>query len=226
MVSDIYPFRVILQHALGSRSAVSHCHLPRHPEYFMFRVTLAIHPADRRRGSQCRSGDLSSMYKNAQGGGEWHTTARSCATALLVVLSALQSQPRYQLGRLLTSGAGGVLLDGAALADKGVLAGLGGRAGKAALDDGRAEPGGEARRAAEELALREHGEEWVVRSWAGFGCGCGRASMGWWASSMAKLRCQCANVDRETGVRSAIRSFPALLRDGELSVNGGRAVGG
>lgn len=161
------------------------------------------------------------MCKNAQGEGGWHTTAKSCATALLVVLSALQSQPRYQLDRLLTSGAGGVLLDGAALADKGVLAGLGGRAGKAALDDGRAEPGGEARRAAEELALREHGEEWV-RSWAGVGCGCGRASMGWWASSMAKLRCQCASVDRETGVRSAIRSFPALLRVGELGVNGRR----
>lgn len=165
------------------------------------------------------------MYKNAQGGGEWHTKARSCATALLIVSSALRSQSRYQLARLLTSGASGVLLDGAALADKGVLAGLGGRAGKAALDDGRAEPGGEARRAAEELALREHGEEWV-RSWAGIGCGCGRASMGWWASSIAKLCCQCASVDRETGVRSAIRSFPALLRDGELGVNGGRVGGG
>src|SRR6187551_3565822 len=114
----------------------------------MFRGILVIHPADRCRGSGCRSGALSSMYKNAQGGRGWHTTARSCATALLIVLSALQSQSRCQLGRVLTSGAGGVFLDGAALADKGVLAGLGGRAGKAARHDGRAEPGGEARRAA------------------------------------------------------------------------------
>lgn len=135
------------------------------------------------------------MYKNAQGGGEWHTKARSCATALLVVLSALQPQPRHQLGRLLTSGAGGVLLDGAALADKGVLAGLGGRAGKAALDDGRAEPGGEARRAAEELALREHGEEWV-RSWAGFGCGCGKGVDGLVGFVNGKAEvpvCQCGS---------------------------------
>lgn len=102
---------------------------------------------------------------------------------------------KVSIGRLLTSGAGGVLLDGAALADKGVLAGLGGRAGKAALDDGRAEPGGEARRAAEELALREHGEEWV-RSWAGFGCGCGKGVDGLVGFVNGKAEvpvCQCGS---------------------------------
>jgi len=54
-----------------------------------------------------------------------------------------------------------VVLDGLALADEGVLAGLGGsRAREAALhhgaDNGRTELGGNARRAAEDLALDGH----------------------------------------------------------------------
>lgn len=54
----------------------------------------------------------------------------------------------------LTSGAGGVLLDGLALLDEGVLAGLGGgRAHEAALDGGGAQ---EARRGAHDLSLGEH----------------------------------------------------------------------
>jgi hypothetical protein len=216
VVSDISS-PAILKHALGSRSAMFQRHLPRRSQCPIFRAIPGIRPADRRRGSECRAGAMPRMYKNAQGGREWHTTARSCATALLVVLSALQSPSRCQLGRLLTSGAGGVLLDGAALADKGVLAGLGGRAGKAARHDGRAEPGGEARRAAEELALREHGEEGCAR---GRVSGLGVEGRQWLVGCVDGKAggpvCQCAVWIVGRGVRSAIRSFPALLRDGEL----------
>lgn len=64
-----------------------------------------------------------------------------------------------------------MLLNGTALADEGVLSGLGRRACETALhhrtDGRRTELGGDARRAAEELALREHGFNTVVKR--GFG---------------------------------------------------------
>lgn len=56
-----------------------------------------------------------------------------------------------------TSRCSGVLLNGAALGNEGVLAGLGGGAGEAALDGGGAQ-------GAQDLALGEH--RWGFRSWA------------------------------------------------------------
>ena len=87
------------------------------------------------------------------------------SSAFSIVSNQIQSPCTHcQSARQRTSGGSGVLLDGPALADEGVLgAGARGRgAHQAALeggaDGGRPQLGGEARRGAHDLALREHGE--------------------------------------------------------------------
>jgi hypothetical protein len=72
----------------------------------------------------------------------------------------------------LTSGAGGVVLDGLAFLDEGILAGLGGGRAHEAARGGRGAQ--EARRGAQDLTLRKH---FLVVRGARWRCGSGEARL-------------------------------------------------